>query len=49
MKLGNDYILCTDQKSLQKMFVKVWLALYVFKKTLVAKQRIKNGNNIYEH
>ena len=36
-KLGNYCILCTDQKNLQKMFIKVWSTLY------------KNGNNLYEH
>ena len=36
-KLGNYCILCTDQKNLQKMFIKVWLTLF------------KNGNNLYEH
>ena len=30
-------ILCTDQKNLQKMFIKVWLTLF------------KNGSNLYEH
>ena len=48
MKLGNYCSLCTDKKNLQKMFIKVWLTLYMFK-TLAAKQRIKDGNNIYEH
>ena len=24
----NYHVLCTDQKNLQKMFIKVWLALY---------------------
>ena len=36
-KLGKSCILCTDQKNLQKMFIKVWLTLF------------KNGNNLYEH
>ena len=36
-KLGKFCILCTDQKNLQKMFIKVWLTLF------------KNGNNLYEH
>ena len=36
-KLGNYCILCTDQKNLQKMFIKVWLTLF------------KNGSNLYEH
>ena len=36
MKLGNYFILCTDQKNLQKMFIKFWLTLY------------KNGSNLYE-
>ena len=34
MKLGNYFILCTDQKNLQKMFIKFWLTLY------------KNGSNL---
>ena len=37
MKLGNYYILCTDQKNLQSNSIKVWLTLF------------KNGNNLYEH
>ena len=36
-KLGKFCILCTDQKNLQKMFIKVWLTLF------------KHGNNLYEH
>ena len=36
-KLGKSCILCTDQKNLQKMFIKVWLTLF------------KHGNNLYEH
>ena len=37
MKLGNYCILCTDQKHLQKMSMKVWSTLF------------KHGNNFYEH
>ena len=37
MKLGNYYILWTDQKNLQGNYIKVWLTLF------------KNGNNLYEH
>ena len=33
-KLGKFCILCTDQKNLQKMFIKVWLTLF------------KHGNNL---
>ena len=36
-KLGKSCILCTDQKNLQKIFMKVCLTL------------CKNGNNLYEH
>ena len=36
-KLGKFCILCTDQKNLQKMFIKVWLTLF------------KLENNLYEH
>ena len=36
-KLGNYYILCTDQKNLQNNSIKVSLTLS------------KNGNNLYEH
>ena len=36
-KLGNYCILCTDQKNLQKISIKVWLTLF------------KHGNNLYEH
>ena len=37
MKLGNYYILYTDQKNLQSNSIKVWLTLF------------KNGNNLYGH
>ena len=37
MKINKFCILCTDQKHLQKMFIKLWLILF------------KNGNNLYEH
>ena len=40
--------LCTDKKNLQKMFIKVWLILYVFRNTSY-KAMYKNGNNPYEH
>ena len=40
--------LCTDKKNLQKMFIKVWLILYVFRNTS-NKAMYKNGNNPYEH
>ena len=33
MELGSYYILCTDQKNLQKIFIRVWLTLF------------KHGNN----
>ena len=36
-KLGNYYILCADQKNLQKMSIIIWSALF------------KNENNLYEH
>ena len=36
-KSAFDCILCTDQKSLQKISIKVWLTLF------------KHGNNLYEH
>ena len=31
-ELGNYCILCTDQKNVQKIFIKVWLTLYVSKR-----------------
>ena len=37
MNLDNYCVLCTDQKNLQKTFIKVWLKLF------------KNGNNFHEH
>ena len=37
MKLGNYYILCTDQKNLQTNSIKV------------SCHYLKDGNNIYEH
>ena len=40
--------LCTDKKNLKKMFIKVWLILYVFRNTSY-KAMYKNGNNPYEH
>ena len=51
IKLGNYYILCIDQKNLQKVcksFIKAWLILYVFKNTS-CNATYKNGNNLYEH
>ena len=37
LKLYNYYILCTDQKNLQKMSLIIWSTLF------------KNENNLYEH
>ena len=37
MKLGNYCIPCTDQKTLQKKSIKMWLILF------------KDGNNFCEH
>ena len=36
-KLGNYFVLCTDQKNLQKMSIIIRSTLF------------KNGNNLYEH
>ena len=37
MKLGSYYIVCTDQKNLQKISIRVWLTLF------------KHRKNLYEH